>query len=71
MENIVYKKKADARWKGNGFGEYRCSRCWTVVVGSYHLQCPGCKAQMHEEGDLLFNEQTGEACIAKLGEPAL
>ena len=71
MEKTVYKKEADARWKGNGFGEYRCSRCWTIVTGCHHLHCPGCKAQMHEEGDFIYNEETGETGIVKLGEAAL
>ena len=71
MEKTVYKKKADARWKGNGFGYYRCSLCWTVVAGHYHLTCPGCGAQMFEEGDFIYNEETGEAGIVKLGETAL
>ncbi|MBE6983748.1 MAG: hypothetical protein E7435_05655 [Ruminococcaceae bacterium] len=68
MKNIVFKKKADARWKGNGFGEYRCSQCWTIVSGNHHLICPGCKAQMHKPGDLIYDEATGEAEIVKLRE---
>lgn len=68
MNNIVFKKKADARWKGNGLGDYRCSKCWTVVTGNYHLICPGCKAQMHDPGDLIYIEATGEVAIVKLKE---
>lgn len=71
MEKTVYKKEADARWKGNGFGDYRCSRCWTIVTGCHHLHCPGCKAQMYKEGDFIYNEATGEAGIVKLGATAL
>ena len=71
MKTTVYKKEADARWKGNGFGEYRCSRCWTIVSGCYHLHCPDCNAQMHKEGDFIYNDETGEAGFVKLGTPAL
>ncbi len=71
MKTIVYKKKADARWKPIGFGNYRCSNCLTIVAGNYRVHCPRCKLQMHKEGDLIYNEETGEACIVKLGEPAL
>ena len=68
MEAIVQKRKADARWKANGFGDYRCSKCWEIVAGNYHLTCPGCKSQMHEPGDLIYDLETRETKIVKLKE---
>ena len=68
MNNIVFKKKADAKWKRNGFGNYRCSKCKLIITGQYHLECPGCKSQMHNPGDTIFNEATGEVAIVKLKE---
>lgn len=72
MEKTVYKKEADAKWQRtkNPFF-FRCSRCHAVITGCHHLYCPGCKAQMHKKGDFIYNEETGEAGIVKLGATAL
>lgn len=35
----------EARWKGAGMGDFRCSRCDTVVSGKPDV-CPGCRSRM-------------------------
>lgn len=71
MKIPVGKRYGDARWKGLGMGDYECTNCYTVVGGDHRIYCPKCGAQMYNDGDLIYNEETGEACIVKLGQSAL
>ena len=55
FENVQSIPAADvrpvvhARWKGDGFGDYRCSWCDEVVNGKPHF-CPYCGVMMDLEG---------------------
>ena len=39
----------EARWKGEGFGDYSCSLCGEIVTGNSYNYCPDCGAKM--DGD--------------------
>lgn len=39
------EKPMEARWKGEGFGDYRCSWCGEVVTGK-PATCPCCHSIM-------------------------
>lgn len=41
--------RMDARWKGEGMGDYRCSLCGEVGHGRTNY-CPNCGAYMGEGG---------------------
>ena len=36
----------EARWKGEGFGDYSCSLCGEIVTGNEYNYCPNCWAYM-------------------------
>lgn len=45
--SVDVAEKNEGGWKGQGFGDYRCSLCWETYSGANRFSyCPNCGAKM-------------------------